>query len=65
MHFPGDRRDSFWHDGATLVDMETKSDHVIRYRMKISEDGKTLTVEVAHIVPQTDKMDTMVFQKQS
>jgi hypothetical protein len=63
--FPGDRRDSFWYNGAMLVEMETKSDHVIRYRMKISDDGKTLTVEVTHIVPQTDKMDTMVFQKQS
>ena len=63
--FPGDRRDSFWYTDGMLVDMETKSDHVIRYRMKISGDGKTLTVEVTHVVPQTGKMDTMVFQKQS
>jgi hypothetical protein len=32
--------------------------------MKVSEDGKTLTVEVTHIVPQSDKIDTLVFQKQ-
>ena len=63
--FPGDRRDSFWYTDGMLVDMETKSDRVIRYRMKISGDGKTLTIEVTHVVPQTDKMDTMVFQKQS
>ena len=61
--FPGDRRDSFWFSGSMLVDMETKNDHVIRYRMKISEDGKTLTVEVTPIVPQSDKIDTLVFQK--
>jgi hypothetical protein len=61
--FPGDRRDSFWYNGSMLVDMETKNDHVIRYRMKISDDGKTLTVEVTPIVPQSDKIDTLVFQK--
>lgn len=62
--FPGDRRHSFWYNGPMLVDMETKSDHVTRYRMKISGDGKTLTVEVTSIVPQGDKIDTMVFEKQ-
>jgi hypothetical protein len=61
--FPGDRRDSFWYNGAMLVDMETKNTNVIRYRMKVSDDGKTLTVEVNQIVPQNDKMDSMVFQK--
>jgi hypothetical protein len=61
--FPGDRRDSFWFNGAMLVDMETKNTNVTRYRMKISDDGKTLTVEVNQIVPQNDKTDTMVFQK--
>jgi hypothetical protein len=63
--FPGDRRDSFWFNGPMLVDMETKSEHVTRFRIKVSEDGKTLTVEVTPIVPQSDKIDTMVFQKQS
>jgi hypothetical protein len=62
--FPGDRRDSFWYSGVMLVDMETKNDHVIRYRLKISTDGKTLTVEVTNVVPPSEKMDTMVFQKQ-
>jgi hypothetical protein len=61
--FPGDRRDSFWYNGPMLVDMETKNDHVTRFRMKISDDGKTLTVEVTPIVPQSDKIDTLVFQK--
>ena len=61
--FPGDRRDSFWFNGPMLVDMETKSEHVTRFRMKISDDGKTLTVEVTPIVPQSDKIDMLVFQK--
>jgi hypothetical protein len=61
--FPGDRRDSFWFNGPMLVDIETKNDRVIRYRMKISDDGKTLTVEVTAIVPQSDKIETLVFQK--
>ena len=63
--FPGDRQDSFWFNGPMLVDMETKSEHVTQFRIKISEDGKMLTVEVKPIVPQSDKIDTMVFQKQS
>ena len=60
---PGDRRTSFWYNGSMLVEMETRNDHVTRYRMKLSGDGKTLTVEVAQIVPQNDKIDTLVFQK--
>lgn len=54
---------SFWYNGPMLVEMETNGDRVTRYRLKISEDGKTLTVEVTHIVPQVDKIDVMVFAK--
>lgn len=63
--FPGDRRASFWYNGSTLVEMETKNEHVTRFRMKVSNDGKTLTVEIMQIVPQNDKIDTLVFQKGS
>lgn len=55
---------SFWYNGTILVKMQTKGDQVTRYRLKASEDGKTLTVELTHIVPQTDKIDLLVFQKQ-
>ena len=55
---------SFWYNGPMLVEMETKGDHVMRYRMKVAEDGKTLSVEMTHIVPQIDKIDTLVFAKQ-
>lgn len=56
---------SFWYNGPMLVEMETKGDHVLRYRMKVSEDGKTLSVEITHIVPQMDKIDVLVFTKQA
>jgi len=55
---------SFWYNGPILVEMQTKGDTVTRFKMKASEDGKTLTVELTHIVPQNDKSDLMVFQKQ-
>lgn len=55
---------SFWYNGPILVQMQTKGDQVTRFRLKASEDGKTLTVELTHIVPQTDKSDLLVFQKQ-
>jgi hypothetical protein len=54
---------SFWHNGPMLVEMETRGDHVIRYRFKISDDGKTLRVELTHLVPQLDGIDVLVFGK--
>jgi hypothetical protein len=54
---------SFWYNGPTLVEMETKGERVIRYRMKLSEDGKTLTVDTTSIVPKADQDDVLVFQK--
>jgi len=60
----GDKsRASFWYNGPILVEMQTKGDTVTMFRLKASEDGKTLTVELTHIVPQIDKSDLMVFQK--
>ena len=54
---------SFWFNGPMLVEMETKGERVTRYRMKLSDDGKTLTVEVNQLVPQSDKTDVLVFSK--
>jgi hypothetical protein len=56
---------SFWYNGAMLVEMETKGDHVVRYRMKLSDDGKTLTVDTTSIVPQATQDDVLVFRKQA
>ena len=55
---------SFWYNGPMLVEMETKGERVTRYRMKISDDSTTLTVEVNHLVPQNDKNDILVFTRQ-
>lgn len=56
---------SFWYNGPLLVEMETKGDHVTRYRMKLSDDGKTLTVQTTSIVPQSSADDVLVFRKQA
>ena len=56
---------SFWYNGPLLVEMETKGEHVLRYRMKLSSDGKTLTVQTTSIVPQSSQDDTLVFDKQA
>lgn len=56
---------SFWYNGAMLVEMESKGDHVTRYRMKLSTDGKTLTVDSTSIVPQSTEDDVLVFKKQA
>jgi hypothetical protein len=55
---------SFWYNGPVLVEMETRGEHVTRYRMNLSADGKTLTVDSRSIVPQSTQDDVLVFQKQ-
>jgi hypothetical protein len=55
---------SFWYNGPMLVEMETRGEHVNRYRMILSGDAKALRVEVNSIVPRNDKADVLVFQKQ-
>lgn len=56
---------SFWYNGPMLVEMENKGDRVMRYRMKLSDDGKTLTVDTTSIVPQSTQDDVLVFRKQA
>ena len=56
---------SFWYNGPLLVEMENKGDHVTRYRMKLSDDGQTLTVDATFIVPQSAQDDVLVFRKQA
>ena len=56
---------SFWYNGPMLVEMETKGDHVTRYRLKLSDDGKTLRVETNSLVPKDDATDVLVFTKKS
>jgi hypothetical protein len=56
---------SFWYNRPMLVEMENKGDHVMRYRMKLSADGKTLTVDTTSIVPKSTQDDVLVFRKQA
>jgi hypothetical protein len=56
---------SFWYNGPTLVEMESRGDRVTRYRMKLSDDGKTLSVDTTSIVPQSKLNDVLVFRKQA
>src|SRR5579863_7936300 len=56
---------SFWYNGPMLVEMENKGERVVRYRMKLSADGKTLTVDTTSIVPQSAQDDVLVFRKQA
>jgi hypothetical protein len=37
----------------------------MRFRMKLSDDGKTLTVDTTSIVPRTPQDDVLVFRKQA
>jgi hypothetical protein len=43
--------------------MRTHNDHVSKYRMKLGEDGKTLSVEMMSIAPVSDKAEHLVFSK--
>jgi len=44
---------SFWYNGEMLVMMETShgNSRVMKKRWAVSPDGKTLNLEVVHIVP--------------
>jgi hypothetical protein len=65
-NFSGEKaKASFWFNGPMLVEMETRGDHVTRYRLKLSDDGKTLRVETNYIVPQESAVDVLVFNKHS
>ncbi|HYL39263.1 MAG TPA: hypothetical protein VEV17_25310 [Bryobacteraceae bacterium] len=54
---------SFWYNGPLLVEMETRGDHVVRYRLKLADDGKSMRVELTHIVPALDGIDVLMFAK--
>lgn len=60
-----DEQVSLWFNGPMLVLMETRrgNDVVIKKRMTLSDDGKTLTMEVQHIAPPGDKQ-TITFSRQ-
>jgi hypothetical protein len=58
---------SLWYDGASLVLMEVRRNNtnVVKRRFQTSEDGKTLTMEIAPIAPPGQKVETLTFTKQA
>jgi hypothetical protein len=56
---------TFYYNGLVLVMMETKRDgaYVIRKRLTLSEDGKTMSVELEHLNPAGAK-ETYTYNKQ-
>ena len=56
---------TFWYNGLELMMMETKKDgaYVIKKRMTLSEDAKTLSVELKHLNPSGGK-EVYVYTKQ-
>lgn len=57
---------TFWYNGATLVSMEMRHGNsiVIKRRFDVSEDGKTLKMQVSHISPPGLKEENYVFVRQ-
>jgi hypothetical protein len=56
---------SFYYNGPMLIEMDLlghNKEHVVKKRMKLGADGKTLEVEVMHITPQAPT-DKLVFEK--
>ena len=57
---------SFWYNGPMLVMMEQRhgNDFVTQKKLKPSEDGKTLSMEVVYIAPPNHKPETYTFTRQ-
>lgn len=58
---------SLWYDGAALVILKTdgpKEDSVTQWRLTLSSDGKTLSVDLTHIVP-SENPEKLIFDKAS
>jgi len=56
---------SFWYNGGMLVMSETRhgNDWVVKRRLKPSQDGRTLVIEVIHLAP-TQNTETLTFTRQ-
>ena len=54
---------SFWYNGAMLVMSEVRGqDSIVKRRLKPSEDGHTLTMEIIHLAP-VEKTETLTFNR--
>ena len=57
---------SLWYNGSMLVMMEQRhgNDYVTKKRLKPSDDGKSMSMEVVYIAPPGHKPETLTFTKQ-
>jgi hypothetical protein len=55
---------SFWYNSGMLVmsEMRHGNDWVVKRRLKPSDDGRTLTIEVIHLAPD-QKTETLTFTR--
>jgi hypothetical protein len=59
---PSWRKISLWYSGTSLVEMEIGTNTTTNSTMKIDEDGKSITIDVAHITP-TAEAGRLVLEK--
>jgi len=56
---------SAWYNGEALVIMETlRNDVVVKRRLKASDDGRTLSVEVTRMASSGEKSESFSFSRQ-
>ena len=57
---------SFWYNGSMLVMSEMRHGHdwIVKRRLKPSDDGHTLTIEVIHLAP-TQETETLTFTRRA
>ncbi len=57
---------SFWYNGPTLIMMEQwhGNDYVTQKKLRPSEDGKTLSMEVVYLAPVGRKPENLTFSRQ-
>jgi hypothetical protein len=53
---------SMFYNGPTLMEFRTRGEEVVRRSIKMSDDGKTLQVDLSYITPQKDA-EKLVFVK--
>jgi len=53
---------SLWYDGASLVEMDIAGESVTKSSMTLSDDGKTISIDVNHISPSGDR-EKLVLEK--
>jgi hypothetical protein len=60
----GEAQVSFWYNAGMLVMSEARhgNDWIVKRRLKPSDDGHTLTMEIIHLAPE-EKTETLTFTR--